>query len=70
VRRPDLTGMAPWRWLASGAVVAAAVALIVCRAVFPAFAHWGPGGASWYYVGLINGYLLCMATDRLLRRRQ
>jgi hypothetical protein len=65
-----VTGIAPWRWLASGAVIAAAVALIVCQAVFPSFAHWMEDRTAWYYVGLVNGYLLCLATDRLLRKRR
>jgi hypothetical protein len=65
-----MSGIAPWRWLASGVIVASAVTFVVCQAVFPAFAHWMRADDSWYYVGLVNGYLLCMVTDRLLRRRR
>jgi hypothetical protein len=61
---------ASWRWWATGAVWAAAVALIVCQTAVPAFARWMTGGISWYYTGLANGYLLCLVTDRVLRKRR
>jgi hypothetical protein len=63
-------GRAVWRWLTSAAVIAAAAALTVCQAASPAFARWMTGGISWYYTGLVNGYLLCLVTDRLLRKRR
>lgn len=63
-----MTAIAPWRKWAAAAVAAATAALITCQHVFPAFAHWMHGATAEYYMGLINGILLCLVTGRLLRK--
>jgi hypothetical protein len=70
LKRPDLTGIAPWRWGAAVAVCAAAVALIVCQAAVPAFAHWMGSTDGWYYTGMVRGFLICLLGASLWRRRR
>lgn len=67
MKRSGLAGIEPWRWWAIGAVTIISVALIVGQAVSPALARWMGGSDGEYYRGMVNGFLFCLVSARLLQ---